>query len=110
MADQSKAVVTLREPWYRNPTFLWIIRSTAVNFVLPFFNGVMLGFGEILANELVFKYGWFGYSRVEPATALGLRAGVPPSSTADYKKVIQADLNRKDQEEVAAYPNTLPAA
>ncbi|KAI8148315.1 outer membrane protein TOM13-domain-containing protein [Fennellomyces sp. T-0311] len=99
MADISvKAIVVQREPWYKNPTFLWIVKSTAINLILPFFNGVMLGFGEILANELVFKYGWFGFSRVSsPATALGLGPGIPPSATAEYKKSLQAEAKRLEK-------------
>lgn len=31
-----------------------------INLILPFINGLMLGFGEILAHELGFKYGWVG--------------------------------------------------
>lgn len=96
--EQTRTTVVRREPWYRNPTLLWILRSTAVNLVLPFFNGVMLGFGEILANELVFKFGWFGFSRVSPSTALGLSPGIPPSGTADYKKMLQAEAKRTKKE------------
>lgn len=99
VVEESSTVVVRREPWYRNPTFLWILRSTAVNLVLPFFNGVMLGFGEILANELVFKFGWFGFSRVSPSIALGLSPGIPPSGTADYKKALQADVRQRQQKQ-----------
>lgn len=45
---------------------LWsILCKGAINFVLPFFNGVMIGFGEILAHEIGFKYGFRG-ARVVP--------------------------------------------
>lgn len=37
-----------------------IIRKSAINLVLPFINGMMLGFGEILAHEIGFKYHWLG--------------------------------------------------
>ncbi|KAI7860507.1 outer membrane protein TOM13-domain-containing protein [Circinella umbellata] len=99
MADYiNKALIVQREPWYKNQTFLWILKSTAINFVLPFFNGVMLGFGEILANELVFKYGWFGFSRVSsPATALGLGPGIPPAATQEYKNTLKAENNRLEK-------------
>lgn len=36
-----------------------------INLVLPFVNGMMLGFGEIFAHEIMFRYGWFG-ARVQP--------------------------------------------
>lgn len=45
---------------------LWeIVRRGAINLVLPFINGVMLGFGEIFAHEIGFKYGFVG-ARVYP--------------------------------------------
>lgn len=42
-----------------------ILRRGAINLVLPFINGVMLGFGEIFAHEIGFKYGFVG-ARVYP--------------------------------------------
>lgn len=33
--------------------------SCAVNLVLPFVNGLMLGFGELLAHELAWRNHWF---------------------------------------------------
>ncbi|ODV96916.1 hypothetical protein PACTADRAFT_48706 [Pachysolen tannophilus NRRL Y-2460] len=41
------------------------ITSCSINLILPFINGMMLGFGEILAHEIGFKYGWLG-ARVYP--------------------------------------------
>jgi Outer membrane protein TOM13 len=46
--------------FYRPPTFLSLLRTTAINLILPFINGVMLGFGEIFAHELAFRWGWRG--------------------------------------------------
>lgn len=43
-----------------------IIRKSAINLVLPFINGMMLGFGEILAHEIGFKYRWAGAKVVPP--------------------------------------------
>lgn len=45
---------------------LWntFTRST-INLILPFINGMMLGFGEIAAHEIGFKYNWVG-ARVSP--------------------------------------------
>ncbi|KAI8370544.1 outer membrane protein TOM13-domain-containing protein [Radiomyces spectabilis] len=93
--QETDVIVVKREPWYKQPTFLWILKSTAINFILPFFNGVMLGFGEILANELVFKYGWFGFGRISAATSVGLREGVPLTATAEYRKSLQAGLKHQ---------------
>lgn len=42
-----------------------ILKKSAINLVLPFINGVMLGFGEIFAHEIGFRYGWLG-ARVVP--------------------------------------------
>ncbi|EGV66101.1 hypothetical protein PSN45_003611 [Yamadazyma tenuis] len=45
---------------------LWsVLKRGAINLVLPFINGMMLGFGEILAHEIGFKYNWQG-ARVVP--------------------------------------------
>lgn len=47
-----------------------------VNLVLPFINGLMLGFGEILAHEIGFKYGWVG-ARVKPAKRMTAKVVEP---------------------------------
>jgi len=52
----SNSAVTLYSP----PTILSLLRTTAINLILPFINGVMLGFGEIFAHELAFRWGWRG--------------------------------------------------
>ncbi|OJJ53926.1 hypothetical protein ASPSYDRAFT_50699 [Aspergillus sydowii CBS 593.65] len=65
---------------YRPSTTLWsIVRGAAINLVLPFVNGLMLGFGELFAHEAAFRLGWSGtkifptYRRSRPAAAgLGL--------------------------------------
>lgn len=45
---------------------LWtILRKSSINLILPFINGMMLGFGEILAHEIGFRYKWAG-AKVEP--------------------------------------------
>lgn len=45
---------------------LWeIIKKSSINLVLPFINGLMLGFGEILAHEIGFRYNWIG-AKVSP--------------------------------------------
>ncbi|KIM33462.1 hypothetical protein M408DRAFT_154727 [Serendipita vermifera MAFF 305830] len=47
---------------------LALVSSLAINLVLPFINGIMLGFGEIAAKSL---FGWGGWRDV--AGSLGLR-------------------------------------
>ncbi|KAL9553584.1 hypothetical protein MBANPS3_003218 [Mucor bainieri] len=76
-----------REAWYRNPTFVWILKATAINFVLPFFNGVMLGFGEILANEAIFK------------PTVGIHASIPASGTKEYRKSIETQIKHEQKKE-----------
>ncbi|KAK0739474.1 60Kd inner membrane protein-domain-containing protein [Apiosordaria backusii] len=43
---------------YQPPTFWSILRGAAINLVLPFINGMMLGFGELFAHEAAFRLGW----------------------------------------------------
>ncbi|KAF2646925.1 putative outer membrane protein Tom13 [Massarina eburnea CBS 473.64] len=45
---------------YTPPTLLGLVRGAAINLVLPFVNGLMLGFGELVANEVAFRLGWSG--------------------------------------------------
>ncbi|KAG5458704.1 MAG: hypothetical protein BJ554DRAFT_1024 [Olpidium bornovanus] len=53
-----------RDLFRARPSFIEALaRAAFVHFFIPFVNGIMLGFGEIAANELAFRYGWFG-SRV----------------------------------------------
>ncbi|KAF8575234.1 hypothetical protein K439DRAFT_1665143, partial [Ramaria rubella] len=48
---------------------LALVSSLAINLLLPFVNGVMLGFGEIFAKNIVGFFGW-----KIPGTAVGIRA------------------------------------
>ncbi|KAI0393461.1 outer membrane protein TOM13-domain-containing protein [Xylariaceae sp. FL0594] len=50
---------------YRPPTAWSMIRGLAINLLLPFINGMMLGFGELFAHEAAFRLGWGG-TRVFP--------------------------------------------
>jgi hypothetical protein len=45
---------------YKPPTLFGLVRGAAINLVLPFVNGLMLGFGELVANEVAFRLGWSG--------------------------------------------------
>ncbi|KAH7413834.1 outer membrane protein TOM13-domain-containing protein [Phaeosphaeria sp. MPI-PUGE-AT-0046c] len=45
---------------YKPPTLWGLARGAAINLLLPFVNGLMLGFGELVANELAFRLGWSG--------------------------------------------------
>lgn len=43
---------------YQPPTIFSILRGAAINLILPFVNGLMLGFGELFAHEAAFRLGW----------------------------------------------------
>jgi hypothetical protein len=43
---------------YSPPTIWSIFRGAAINLILPFVNGLMLGFGELFAHEAAFRLGW----------------------------------------------------
>jgi hypothetical protein len=45
---------------YSPPTLWGLVRGAAINLLLPFVNGLMLGFGELVANEMAFRLGWSG--------------------------------------------------
>lgn len=45
---------------YKPPTIWSLLRGTAINILLPFINGMMLGFGELFAHEAAFRLGWGG--------------------------------------------------
>ncbi|OAA72324.1 Outer membrane protein, MIM1/TOM13, mitochondrial [Cordyceps fumosorosea ARSEF 2679] len=52
---------------YKPPTIWSLLRGTAINILLPFINGMMLGFGELFAHEAAFRLGWGG-TKVFPLT------------------------------------------
>ncbi|KAL2166309.1 hypothetical protein VTG60DRAFT_2968 [Thermothelomyces hinnuleus] len=52
---------------YQPPTIWSIIRGAAINLLLPFINGMMLGFGELFAHEAAFRLGWSN-TRVFPVS------------------------------------------
>lgn len=37
-----------------------LLGRISINLILPFINGLMLGFGELFAHEIGFRYNWFG--------------------------------------------------
>jgi hypothetical protein len=45
---------------YQPPTMWSLFRGALINMVLPFVNGMMLGFGELFAHEAAFRLGWSG--------------------------------------------------
>ncbi|KKA28776.1 hypothetical protein TD95_002849 [Thielaviopsis punctulata] len=45
---------------YKRPSVWLMVRGMAINLLLPFINGMMLGFGELFAHEAAFRLGWGG--------------------------------------------------
>jgi len=88
--ELSTAVVDLNQtmpwkllyPFVSRETIISLCKATAINFILPFINGVFLGFGEICAHELTYRWGWTHAAHVisvpgrRPANAgdVGVRA------------------------------------
>lgn len=58
-AESSSPAIVLYQP----PTLWSMVRGMAINLVLPFINGMMMGFGELFAHEAAFRLGW-GETRV----------------------------------------------
>ncbi|KAF2113686.1 outer membrane protein TOM13-domain-containing protein [Lophiotrema nucula] len=55
---------------YKPPTLWGLLRGAAINLLLPFVNGLMLGFGELIANEVAFRLGWSG-TKIFPTHRVG---------------------------------------
>ncbi|KAG6880121.1 hypothetical protein C0992_005828 [Termitomyces sp. T32_za158] len=59
-----------------------LFSSLAINLFLPFINGVMLGFGEIFAKNVVLQ--WFGWKSVGHgylAASTGINSGLKPKTS-----------------------------
>lgn len=52
---------------YKPPTVWSLVRGAAINLLLPFINGMMLGFGELFAHEAAFRLGWGGTKVGKPS-------------------------------------------
>ncbi|KAF9915186.1 hypothetical protein BX616_006704 [Lobosporangium transversale] len=96
-SEVSTAVVDLNQtmPWKlfypiaSRETIIALCKATAINFILPFINGVFLGFGEICAHELAYRWGWTNSTHIvsvpgrRPVNSgnVGIRAAGSASST-----------------------------
>lgn len=58
---------------YQPPSVWGILRGAAINLILPFVNGLMLGFGELFAHEAAFRLGWSNTKVCETQYAVALR-------------------------------------
>ncbi|KAM0743796.1 hypothetical protein ACQRIT_001110 [Beauveria bassiana] len=70
---------------YKPPTIWSLLRGTAINILLPFINGMMLGFGELFAHEAAFRLGWGG-TKVFPISRRKAHA-IGPGIEAREKRV-----------------------
>ncbi|PSR72944.1 hypothetical protein PHLCEN_2v11181 [Hermanssonia centrifuga] len=70
----------------RKTRVLALLSSLAINMMLPFVNGVMLGFGELFAKHVVL--GWFGWNGAgRTAANVGLRSR--PGNTTTFRRGAQ---------------------
>lgn len=62
---EEESIVPSSDSSYERETFSVVkfLGRVSINLILPFINGLMLGFGEIIAHEIGFHYNWTG-SRV----------------------------------------------
>ncbi|KAK4118780.1 TOM13-domain-containing protein [Parathielavia appendiculata] len=82
---------------YQPPTIWSILRGAAINLLLPFVNGMMLGFGELFAHEAAFRLGWSN-TRVHLPTTAPLPTAVQDASQ-QRRPPIQPGLGvRKDSD------------
>ncbi|SPO06085.1 related to Mitochondrial import protein 1 [Cephalotrichum gorgonifer] len=77
---------------YQPPTIWSIIRGTAINLLLPFVNGMMLGFGELFAHEAAFRLGWGG-TKVFPLTRRRAHP-IGPGVEISEPRLRRSDLSR----------------
>ncbi|KAJ8103928.1 outer membrane protein TOM13-domain-containing protein [Lipomyces tetrasporus] len=73
-----------RSLWKSASTYLSILRFSAINLLFPFINGVMLGFGEIVANEIGIRWGFIG-AEVHPIR-INIRREVERRQLEEAKK------------------------
>ena len=66
---------------YSPPTIWGLLRGAGINLLLPFVNGLMLGFGELLAHEAAFRLGWGG-TKVRP-----LASAIHPCETMPFRNL-----------------------
>ncbi|PVI05483.1 TOM13-domain-containing protein [Periconia macrospinosa] len=82
---------------YKPPTLWGLLRGAAINLVLPFVNGLMLGFGELVANEIAFRFGWSG-TKIFPSGRSSRRVGPGVEMRAD-----PIERRRRDGRELDMY-------
>jgi len=71
-----------------------LFSSLAINMFLPFVNGVMLGFGEIFARNVIAP--WIGWKVVNPNGPRTLKPKV--ISPADRKAAYREDIRSRKED------------
>jgi hypothetical protein len=79
---------------YKPPTVWSLIRGAAINLLLPFVNGMMLGFGELFAHEAAFRLGWGGTKvcHTMQSSKLSTLTHKPRSSPSHEEEFTLSDL------------------
>ncbi|TGJ86223.1 hypothetical protein E0Z10_g2523 [Xylaria hypoxylon] len=80
---------------YKPPTPWSLLRGVAINLLLPFINGMMLGFGELFAHEAAFRLGWGG-TKVFPASRRRAHAIGPGIEIRDKPRTRPGGLDNWD--------------
>ena len=101
---------------YSPPTLWGLLRGAAINLVLPFINGLMLGFGELFAHEAAFRLGWSGTKVRRNDAQIDLwdanhfpkifpshRSGARPVGPGVEVREDPIERRRRDGQEMAAY-------
>ncbi len=78
---------------YQPPTIWGVLRGAAINLILPFINGMMLGFGELFAHEAAFRLGWSGTR----AWLLIPWSSVAPTQTGNWLTGRRSSLFRENR-------------
>mgnify|MGYP001954396425 CR=1 FL=1 len=81
---------------YKPPSIWRILRGAAINLLLPFINGLMLGLGELIAHEAAFRLGWSGTKVGHRAPKLGPKFSPGTDRHTRSSRLIDARL-RWDQ-------------
>ncbi|KAF2140238.1 uncharacterized protein K452DRAFT_230996 [Aplosporella prunicola CBS 121167] len=84
---------------YHPPTLWGLLRGAGINLVLPFVNGLMLGFGELFAHEIAFRLGWSG-TKIFPSGRASRQVGPGVQMQADPVR-----RRRRSGEELDMYAN-----
>ncbi|KAI9726041.1 MAG: Mitochondrial inner membrane protein oxa1 [Chrysothrix sp. TS-e1954] len=97
---------------YSPPTIWGLLRGAAINLILPFVNGLMLGFGELLAHEAAFRLGWSGTKSAARVQRAGFhaRASWRPSSPLRAQPWTRPTSISSSPLSQIRYQSTAPAA